>query len=419
MCSVCLDRIRSRAADVKNVKDVKNSSSKPSSPLSGITVVSLEQAVAAPFATRQLADLGARVIKIERPDGGDFARAYDTTVNGLASYFVWLNRSKESVTLDLKKPAALDILRQLIARADVFVQNLGPGAAGRLGLSAPVLRAAHPALIVCDISGYGSTGPFADRKAYDLLVQAETGVIATTGTEDTPSKVGISVADISASMQAYSNILAALFARTRTGEGAAIEVSMFHALGEWMSAPAYYAMYSGVAPKRSGAEHSSIAPYGPFGTKDGGSVLLGIQNARDWARFCRDVLERPDLTGDDRFRTNPLRVTNRAALTTAIDEVLKQLSTTSVLDRLDKADIANARMNSVQDFVDHPQLVDRWREVRSPAGPLRVLAPAGTIEGVEPVMGPIPSLGEHTDSILRELGFSEDAIADYRQEGTI
>ena len=404
---------------MKNVKGVKDTSSTPSSPLSGVTVVSLEQAVAAPFATRQLADLGARVIKVERPDGGDFARAYDTTVKGLSSYFVWLNRSKESVTLDLKQPEAAGILTQLIGRADVFVQNLGPGAAARLGLSAEALRARQPALIVCDVAGYGASGPFADRKAYDLLVQAETGVMATTGTEETPSKVGISIADISAGMYAYSSILAALFARTRTGAGAAIDVSLFDSLGEWMSAPAYYTMYGGTAPKRSGADHASIAPYGPFGTKDGDSVLLGIQNAREWTRFCGEVLERPDLADDERFRTNTLRVTNRAALTDAIDTVFQSLSAADVLSRLDRARIASARMNSVAGFVDHPQLASRWREIASPAGPLRVLAPAATIEGIDPVMGPIPALGEHTDSILRELGFDGGSIAGFREKGLI
>jgi itaconate CoA-transferase len=384
-----------------------------------VTVVSLEQAVAAPFATRQLADLGARVLKVERPDGGDFARAYDTTVKGLSSYFVWLNRSKESITLDLKHPEAAGILAQLIDRADVFVQNLGPGAADRLGLSAATLRARHPSLIVCDISGYGASGPSSDRKAYDLLVQAETGVVATTGTEDTPSKVGISVADISAGMYAYSSILAALFARSNTGTGATIDVSLFASLAEWMSAPAYYTMYGGTPPKRSGAEHASIAPYGPFRTSDGESVLLAIQNGREWARFCTAVLERPELADDDRFLANPLRVAHRGALAAAINEVFQRLSLAEALERLDRAGIANARMNSVSGFVEHPQLVSRWREVDSPAGPLRVLAPAATIESVEPAMGPIPSLGEHTEAVLRELGFDAGSITDFRQKGLI
>jgi itaconate CoA-transferase len=388
-------------------------------PLAGVTVVSLEQAVAAPFATRQLGDLGARVIKVERPDGGDFARGYDTSVKGLASYFVWLNRGKESVTLDLKQPEAADVLAGLIERADVFVQNLGPGAAARLGLDAATLRARHPRLIVCNISGYGSTGPFAERKAYDLLVQAETAVIATTGTEETPSKVGASVADISASMQAYSSILAALFARERSGQGATIDVSLFASLGEWMSAAAYYTMYSGKAPKRSGAGHSSIAPYGPFRTRGGDTVLLGIQNAREWPRFCHDVLRKPELADDKRFSSNTLRVQHRDALTAEIDAVLSDLPADEVLARLERAGIANARMNSVAEFIDHPQLAARWREIESPAGRLRALAPSHGIRDVDAPMGPIPSLGEHTDKILQELGFPAERIAGFRAKGLI
>jgi itaconate CoA-transferase len=389
--------------------------------LAGLTVVSLEQAVAAPFATRQLADLGARVIKIERPDGGDFARAYDTTVRGLSSYFVWLNRSKESLTLDLKAPEAGEILTRLLARADVFVQNLAPGAADRLGLSASVLRARDPRLIVCQVTGYGSSGPLAHKKAYDLLVQGETGAIAATGTPDSPSKVGVSIADVAAGMYAYSSVLAALVARATSGEGATIEVSLFDALGEWMGAPLYYARYSGQAPPRSGASHASIAPYGPFTTGDGRTVLLGIQNAREWRTFCVRVLGRPELADDDRFRTNPLRVAHRVALAAEIDAVFGKLSTDAVLERLDAAGIANARLNEIADFSSHPQLTarHRWATVGSPAGDLELLQPPAIVDGMPPVMGPIPALGEHTGAILGQLGFDEATVTAWRQKGLI
>ncbi len=390
-------------------------------PLAGTTVVSIEQAVAAPFATRQLADLGARVIKIERPDGGDFARAYDTTVNGMSSYFVWLNRSKESLTLDLKSPDARLIVDRLIQRADVFVQNLAPGAADRMDLSSATLRARHPRLIVCNVTGYGSSGPLAGRKAYDLLVQGETGAIAATGTPDSPSKVGISIADVAAGMYAYSGILAALFAQTRTHEGATIGVSLFDALGEWMSAPMYYARYGGTAPARSGASHASIAPYGPFKTGDGQTILLGVQNAREWQRFCDVVLERPDLTNDDRFRTNPGRVTHRATLAADIDRVFERLSAADVVARLESAGIASARLNDLSEFAAHPQLSarQRWTTVDSPVGPLEVLQPPAIVEGVQPAMGPIPALGEHTAAILTELGFDGPTIAAWKQKGLI
>jgi itaconate CoA-transferase len=390
-------------------------------PLTGITVVSVEQAVAAPFATRQLADLGARVIKVERSDGGDFARAYDTTVHGLSSYFVWLNRSKESLTLDLKAAETRRVLDDLIARADVFVQNLAPGAADRMGLAASTLRARHPRLVVCAITGYGSTGPMADKKAYDLLVQGETGAIAATGTPDAPSKIGISIADVAAGMYAYSSILAALLDRTKTGAGASIEVSLFDALGEWMSAPMYYTRYSGQPPSRSGANHASIAPYGPFPTGDGQTVLLGIQNAREWTRFCDQVLERPELTNDPRFRTNPERVTHRNALANEIHAVFARLTAAEVLDRLDRAGVANARLNDIAAFADHPQLAarDRWRQVESSAGPLDVLSPPALVDGLEPVMGPIPALGAHTHAILGELGIDAATIAAWKEKGLI
>ena len=390
-------------------------------PLAGITVVSVEQAVAAPFATRQLADLGARVIKIERPDGGDFARAYDATVNGLSSHFVWLNRSKESLTLDLKRPDTRDVLARLIARADVFVQNLAPGAAERLGVSAVDLRARHPRLIVCNVSGYGSSGPYAAKKAYDLLVQSEVGLLSITGSEASPARVGISVADIAAGMYAYSGILTALLSRSTTGQGTTVDVSLFDALGEWMGYAAYYAGYSGSAPPRSGAHHASIAPYGPVRAGDGGQIYLGIQNAREWSRFCRTVLERPDLEEDDRFRTNALRVQHRQPLHDAIESAFAVLTTADVIARLEAAQIAWARMNSVMDYLNHPQLVSRdcWREIASPVGSLRATMPPVHIDGVEPVMGGIPALGQHTQSILEELGIDRGAVDAWRREGAI
>ena len=380
-------------------------------PLQDITVVAIEQAVAAPFATRQLADLGARVIKIERPDGGDFARGYDTTVKGLSSSFVWLNRSKESLTLDLTRPEAAGVFARLIDRADVFVQNLAPG----------VLRERPPRLIACSVSGYGSSGPYARKKAYDLLVQSEAGLISITGTEDAPAKAGISVADIAAGMYAYSGILTALLARTATGLGASLEISLFDALTEWMAQPAYYTGYGGAPLSPSGPNHASIAPYGPFRAGDGGHVTLGIQHAREWARFCADVLRRPELAVDERFRTNPLRVKNRRALHDAIESAFSTLSTGDVIGRLESARIAWARLNSVADLLDHPQLAQRdcWRDIESPAGPLRAIVPPVRMDGVEPVMGAVPALGQHTDAILEELGMARDAVAAWRMEGVI
>jgi itaconate CoA-transferase len=402
--------------DVKGMKDLK-----VALPLSGVTVVSVEQAVAAPFATRQLADLGARVIKIERPDGGDFARGYDSTVNGLSSYFVWLNRTKESLTLDLKRPAAAEILARLCERADVFVQNLAPGAADRLGTAPADLRARYPRLIVCTISGYGSSGPYADKKAYDLLVQSEVGLVSITGSEETPSRVGISVADIAAGMYAYSGILTALLARTSTGQGTGVDVSLFDALAEWMAAPAYYTDYGGAPPARSGADHPSIAPYGPFADRDGHLVYLGIQNAREWTRFCADVLGQPDLAGDERFRSNAQRVAHRQALAAAIGAIFRTLTADEIEARLESAQIAYARMNSVAEFVRHPQLSARrrWRAIGSPAGSLRTLLPPVDLDGVEAVMGPVPALGQHSEPILHELGFDAATIARWREERTI
>jgi itaconate CoA-transferase len=390
-------------------------------PLEGILVVALEQAVAAPFTTRQLADLGARVIKIERPDGGDFARSYDTTVNGLSSYFVWLNRSKESLTLDLKRPEARGILDRLIERADVFVQNLAPGAADRLGLAPATLLARNPRLIACTVSGYGASGPFGRRKAYDMLVQSEVGLISITGTPESPSKAGISVADIAAGMYAYSGILSALVARSQTGVGTTVDVSLFDALSEWMGAPVYYAAYGGAEPARSGPNHASIAPYGPFRSGDGEWIYLGIQNAREWTRFCADVLERPGVEDDARFRTNPLRVANRPALHEAIEEAFGRLSGRAIVERLESAGIAWSRMNTAAGLTSHPQHTarDRWREIGSPAGPLRALLPPVDLGGRDPVMGGVPALGQHTDAILRELGTDPATIETWRSQGII
>ena len=391
------------------------------SPLAGITVVSIEQAVAAPFATRQLADLGARVIKIERPDGGDFARGYDTTVNGLSSYFVWLNRSKESLTLDLKQPAARDVLAGLLARADVFVQNLAPGAADRLGAAAADLRARHPRLITCAVSGYGSDGPYVRKKAYDMLVQAEAGLLSITGTPETPSRVGISVADIAAGMYAYSGILTALISRSTTGEGATLEVSLFDALAEWMGAPAYYTSYGGAEPPRSGAAHATIAPYELFVSGDGVEIYIAIQNAREWKRFCDEVIAKPEIADDPRFATNSVRVRHRADLHALIAGVFAALPAAEILGRLERADIACARRNTVQGFLEHPQLMERdsWRTVDSPIGPVRALRPPVRMEGVAPVMGAVPSLGQHSQSILEELGFDAGTIAAWRKEQMI
>jgi itaconate CoA-transferase len=390
-------------------------------PLQGITVVALEQAVAAPFATRQLADLGARVIKIERPRVGDFARGYDTTVRGASSHFMWLNRSKESLTLDVKRPEARDVLRRLLARADVFVQNLAPAAADRLGFGTDRLRATYPRLVICGISGYGTSGPYKDKKAYDLLVQGETGFLSITGTADTPAKAGISIADIAGGMYAYSGILTALLARHQTGQGCALDVSLLDALGEWMGYPIYYSLYGGTPPPRTGASHAVIVPYGPFSARDGGVVYLAVQNEREWRQFCELVLKQPALADDPRFSSNSARVQHREILHDAIEAVFGNLDSTDIVGRLETAQIANARMNTVQEFIDHPQLAARarWRDVDSPVGPLRALIPPASIAGMDIVMNAVPALGAHTESILKELEFDAETISTWRGMGVI
>lgn len=390
-------------------------------PLEGVTVVSLEQAVAAPFATRQLADLGARVIKVERPGTGDFARRYDETVHGQSSHFVWLNRSKESVTLDVKTPGGREVLERLLAGADVFVQNLAPGAAARLGLSAGELAERHPSLIVCDISGYGGDGPWADRKAYDLLVQCETGVVSLTGTPEEPAKVGIAIADIAAGMYAYSGILTALYERRSCGVARAVEVSLFEALAEWMGYPAYYTAYSGRQPERVGAAHATIAPYGPYDAADGRTVLLAIQNEREWASFCAEFLGDASLADDPRFHRNSARVARRAELDAIVAARFAEVDAEQAVALLDRAKVANARLNTVTDLLDHPVLAgrDRWRDVDTPGGPVRALLPPATPRGVEPRMDPVPAVGEHTQAVLAELGYAASAIGALREEGAV
>jgi crotonobetainyl-CoA:carnitine CoA-transferase CaiB-like acyl-CoA transferase len=365
-------------------------------------VVALEHAVAVPFATRQLADLGARVIKVERPGGGDFARGYDRSVLGQSSYFVWLNRGKESVELDVKSADGQAALSALLARADVFVQNLAPGAAERLGLGAAQLRVRHPRLICCSVSGYGPEGPYARKKAYDLLVQCEAGLLSVTGTPDEPCKAGISVADIAAGMYAYSGVLTALYERERTGRGSSFDVAMLDALGEWMSQPYYYTVYGGQDARRTGARHASISPYGPY---LGGQVFLGLQNDREWAVLCEKVLGRPDLITDERFRTNPDRLAHDGELTPIIEAALGSMTPDEVTARLDEAGIASARLRTPAEFAAHPQLAarDRWREVDTPGGQVRALLPPVTGPGREAVMGAVPAPGQHTDSVLAEF----------------
>lgn len=384
----------------------------PPAPLSGITVVAVEQAAAAPFATRHLADLGARVIKVERPSVGDFARHYDETVLGQSSYFVWLNRGKESLTLDIKSPEGRVLLDELLAGADVSVQNLGPGAAERAGLDNDSLRARFPRLIPCTISGYGTTGPWAGRKAYDLLIQSEVGLISLTGTPEDHARTGISIADIAAGMYAYSGILTALLQRATSGVVSSVHVSLFEALGEWMSQPANYAHYGGTDPARFGAEHATIAPYGPYRTADG-MVVLAVQNEREWSALCSSVLHQPDLATDERFVQNWGRVRNREALNGVIEGVLGRLETSAVIKLLDGAAIANARVNTISEFAEHPVLRgrNRWTDVETPGGVVEALRPPADLSGAASVMGAVPALGQHTVQIVRELGRDDAEIA--------
>ncbi|MFE7962353.1 CaiB/BaiF CoA transferase family protein [Streptomyces cellulosae] len=390
-------------------------------PLSGVTVVTVEQAVAAPYATRQLADLGARVIKVERPGEGDFARRYDTTVHGTSSYFVWINRSKESLTLDLKDPRGRDILHELLADADVFVQNLAPGAAGRLGLDAEALGRRHPRLVPCTISGWGTTGPWADRKAYDLLVQCQTGLVSLTGTPEETARTGISVADIAAGMYAYSGVLTALYTRATTGEVHPVEVSLFEALAEWMGQPAYYTRYGGTQPPRLGTQHATIAPYGTFRAADGREVLFSIQNEREWAALCREFLGRPELTDDQRFATSSDRVAHRDELNAIVAERCARDDAEELLKALEGIGIACAGVNDVEAFLDHPVLAarDRWREIGVPGGTAEALLPPADLAGIPARMDPVPAVGEHTESILRDLGRTAEEIEGLRADGVV
>ena len=394
-------------------------------PLDGITVITLEHAIAAPFCTRQLADMGARVIKIERPGSGDFARAYDERVRGQASHFVWTNRSKESLTLDVKHPEAQQVLAQLLEGADVLVQNLAPGAAARLGLSFEALQAKHPKLIVCDVSGYGDDpqqpGPYRDKKAYDLLIQSESGFLSVTGSADEPAKAGCSIADIAAGMYAYSSILAALLQRGRTGRGSRIDVSMLESMVEWMSYPLYYAFDGATPPPRAGAAHATIYPYGPFPAGDGHTVMLGLQNEREWGAFCQRVLQQPGLATDERFASNPKRTANREALRAVIVQTFASMTADQVIERLEAAQIANARVNDMHDVWSHPQLKarSRWTEVATPNGPIPALLPPGQGAAFAPRMDAVPALGQHTEVILSELGWSAGAVAGLRAQGAV
>ena len=390
-------------------------------PLDGITVVALEHVIAAPFCTRQLADLGARIIKIERPGDGDFARGYDTQVEGMSSHFVWVNRSKESITLDLKQDAALAILKSLLKTADVFIQNLAPGAAARMGLTAQALQKDNPGLILCSISGYGNDGPYRDKKAYDLLIQSEAGFLSITGTPETPSKAGNSIADIAAGMYAYTNILAALLQREKTGKGSVIDISMLEALSEWMSFPMYYAYKGANPPSRNGASHATIYPYGPFKAGDGKTVMLGLQNEREWAQFCEIVLENPALAQDDRFDRNFKRNEKRTELLEIIDACFSQMTAEQLIARLEKAQIANARLNDMEGLWKHEQLKARHRftEVGTPNGAVAALLPPGLNDSYDYRMDPVPAVGEHTNAILTELGMSSTEIEALRAQGAI
>ncbi|UOX91661.1 CoA transferase [Amycolatopsis sp. FBCC-B4732] len=387
-------------------------------PLDGVTVVSCEQAVAAPLATRHLADLGARVLKIERPGSGDFARAYDETVHGLSSHFVWLNRSKESITLDLKSEAAGGVMAALLDRADVFVQNFAPGVAERLGLGAADIRASRPRLITCSVSGYGSSGPYRDAKAYDLLIQSEAGLVSVTGSEAEPAKSGIPAADIGAGMYAFSGILSALYGRERTGQGTELEVSLFDSLVEWMGFPLYYAGYGGTPPPRTGTSHPAIAPYGTFAAGDGTELVLAVQNDREWAAFCEHAVERPEWVTDERFATGSARVADRARLEREIEVIFAGLSGTELESRLKAGRIAHARRRELPDVLSHPQLTarDRFADVATPAGPIRATLPPITVPGRSPRMDAVPDVGEHTDAVLTEFGFDAEAL---RRQGAV
>lgn len=389
-------------------------------PLAGITVVALEQAVAAPFATRQLADLGARVIKIERPVGGDFARHYDQTVCGLSSHFVWLNRGKQSLTLDLKSSTGQSIMHHLLTNADIFIQNLAPQSSARLGLAAESLCERYPRLIVCDISGYGNTGPYRDKKAYDLLIQCEVGAVSITGSAEHPAKVGIPIADIAGGMYAYSGILSALYQRQYSGVGCRLEVSLFEALAEWMGFPSYYSGYSGQNLPRTGMHHAAIAPYGVFHCNDG-TLFLAIQNQREWQQFCRAFLNQPQLIDDPRFASVSQRVNNRQALEALINQSMLGLSVADSIVQLDGLGIANARMNSILDFLQHPQLAarQRWRTVDSEAGPIQALLPPVNYSNFTPAMAAIPALGANTHAILSELGYNQSTIEGFQAHGII
>jgi itaconate CoA-transferase len=390
-------------------------------PLDGITVVSLEHAIAAPFCTRQLADMGARVIKVERPKVGDFARGYDERVRGMASHFVWTNRSKESLALDLKHPRAQEALHTLLESADVLVQNLAPGAAARMGLSFEALHEQYPKLIVCDISGYGEGGPYEKKKAYDLLIQSESGFLSVTGSPGEPAKAGCSMSDIAAAMYAYSGILNALLLRGKTGEGSRVDVSMLESTVEWMSFPMYYAFEGAEPPPLAGAAHATIFPYGPFPVGDGNTIMLGLQNEREWLIFCEQLMEQPALGQDPAFSSNPKRVANRKQLRALIVERFSQMTIDEVTDRLEKAQIANARVNDMKAVWAHPQLAarQRWSAVQSPVGRLPALLPPGTNSAFDAQMAPIPALGEHTHKILTELGMSEAQITELQSEGVI
>lgn len=389
--------------------------------MAGIRVIALEQAVAGPLCTRHLADLGADVIKIERPDGGDFARRYDTAVMGESSYFVWLNRNKRSLTLNVKHPSAREILHRLLQDADVFVQNFGPGAVDRLGLGSAELRQRYPRLVICNVSGYGAGGPYETKKAFDLLLQGETGVIATTGTDDQLAKLGISVGDIGAGVYGAMGVLAALFERSGTGQGKIVESSLFDALAEWMGFPAYYTLYTGNPPARAGTRHATVVPYGSYRCGDGQLVLFAVQTDAQWSAFCRIVCEHPEWERDPRFDSSANRRVNRATLEPMIEEAFTSFTRAMITERLETADIPYGDLNEISQFLEHPQLSarDRWREVGSPVGPLKAILPPFILEGFEPRMDPIPAVGEQTDEVLAELGYSSREIDKLKTEGAV